>query len=57
MKLIVTKDEMRQINDAVLEGANLVNPDAPNPALYHVYKVVVDLPGFSRQVVQVEVEA
>lgn len=56
MKLIVTKEEMRQINAAVLGVANLVNPDAPNPVLYHVYKVVVDLPGFKRHVVDVEVE-
>lgn len=54
MKLVVTLEEQRALNDAVLEGANLVTD---NPAAYRVSRVVVDLPGLPRCLVPVEVES
>ena len=54
MKLVVTLDEQRALNDAVLGGAN-IEPD--NAAAYRVSRVVVDLPGLPRCIVPVEIES
>lgn len=55
MKLLVTREEKEQMDRAVfnVSGPQLAVENRP---MAQISQVVIDLPGFTRRVVQVEVE-